>query len=382
MKLYEFNTLLIIVNLSYSRQLYFDPTTLIQIHSEKTKSQALNNISAKTTNQPIYSIDLKPNKHLDSNSVKKNTKYVRCVSRTGSLYFVIKHPKKGETKVKATPVFASLNKHTFSLFKEVNNDLIESIKLDSIERITRYYKGSFCFNLMVNKISNSELNIKPTSMCAATKEEMNNWINSILEFKHCKLKKINELPGKIMVDFNKVNKVTTNQHLVPLNNLYYNNTNQTSLLAQYEREESKKINNTVSSLLNCIKKGKIAHKRVKRKFEQKLKEAKRFTDNILKKREKIKEILKKKVVLQKNKERRLINIQRHSEEMKILKEASDKIKKLNQLKIERSKAEYNQRIKEEKAKSKSITRKMIRTIMQQDKKQDFSKCISHELYSK
>jgi hypothetical protein len=65
-----------------------------------------------------------------------------------------------------------------------------------------------------------------------------------------------------------------------------------------------------------------------------------------------------------------------------LKKAAEKIKKLNERNIKRSKAEYNERIKAEKERSKKVTRKMIKIIMDQQKMRDYSKCISYNLYSK
>jgi len=332
--------------------------------------------------QAKYTIELKSNKLISTNLIKNNSTYVKCLKKTGGLQFVYKHPKKGQTKIKATPVFASLNKNTFSFFKGIYTELFESIKLDSIQRITQHYTGTFCFNIIVAHVTKVELNIDPVTVCATSKVEMNNWINSVLEFKHCKINRINQRPAKVIVDFEKVNKAMIIQRKNPLVGLYYNQTNQSMFEAKQNMKKSKKINNTVHSIIKSIKEGRILHKRMKRKLEKKLKTAKKITENVLKKRQRIKEILRNNVIIQKQKKKNLIKLNRESKEMMILKKAAEKIKKLNERNIKRSKAEYNERIKAEKERSKKVTRKMIKIIMDQQKMRDYSKCISYNLYSK
>jgi hypothetical protein len=385
MKLFKFNTLLIIVSLfifSYSKEITINPLEFIQIQSESTGSINKAGTSKNMNNQAKYSLELKSNKLISPNLIKKNSTYVKCDKKTGGLQFVYKHPQKGQTKIQAIPVFASLNKHTFSLFKGIFSELFESIKLDSIQRITQHYYGTFCFNIIIAQASNAELNINPVTVCATSKEEMNNWINSVLEFKHCKLNKINRRPAKVIVDFDNVNKAMINQRKAPLRGLYYNNTNQTAIEPKQNVVKSKKINNKVKIIINTIEKAKSAHEKIKRKLEKKLNTAKKVTDHILKKRQRIREILRKNVIIQKQKKMNLLKLRKESKEMRILKEAAEKIKKLNQRQIEKSKAEYYERIKAEKERSKRITRNMIKIIIDKEKLRDYSKCISYNLYSK
>ena len=438
MKLWKVNTFLIIIsvllhincellnkNLTSSNNIIFSEKS-----SRKAKTEKKNNIK--------YTLDTKPNKFLDRKLIKKNSLYKKCETKTGVLLNVINHPKKKESRIQVTPTFVNLNLVSISIFKSFNKGLMHSIKLDTIQRITQHYEGTFCFSIIVNNVSDNELNIMPFTICAQSKKEMTDWVNTLLEFKHCKLSKVKNHPvGKVIIDFNSTNVYGKKQGIkyginsrngrgsyskgsyagshggskggsyggyyagsygsrgprgnglngVPSmaegnqNLLYYDNVKKANVKTKEEKNNIEKVHKSVNMIVNTIKKGNIAHQKTKRIYKNKLIEAKKFTEHVLKKEEKIKEMLKNHHALQKNKEDQLIKVQNESKEMKILKETEKKLMKLKKEEIERSKMEYESKIKAEKEKANQRTKEMMRTIVEQDKLQDHTPCISHNVYS-
>jgi len=136
--------------------------------------------------------------------------------------------------------------------------------MKKIERIIQHYKGLHCFDVFLNDSTNNKL-IKSgkIAFCLKSRRKMEIWVNTIQEFKHCNINKNHE--GKVLVDFNKINEVAD-----PLKTLYYDNTFKIRR-KRIRKENKKQIDKTVTSIVKTIQKGNIAHNRVVRQYEGKLK---------------------------------------------------------------------------------------------------------------
>jgi len=87
--------------------------------------------------------------------------------KTGFLNFIQDRPEGSSMTIKALPIFVSLNKYTLSLFRSFKpSSLFKVINLDSIQRVDIQYKGTFCFDIIINEIHKGRLTTGPLSLCA------------------------------------------------------------------------------------------------------------------------------------------------------------------------------------------------------------------------
>ena len=94
--LWKLNTLLIIINLviSANYELGFDQDIIL---NENMTSFIEKNVRKSETNKSVkYILNVKQNKNLDKKNIKKHSKYEKCKIKTGSLNYVLKHPKKNK----------------------------------------------------------------------------------------------------------------------------------------------------------------------------------------------------------------------------------------------------------------------------------------------
>jgi len=200
--------------------------------------------------------------------------------------------------------------------------------MKKIERIIQHYKGLHCFDVFLNDSTNNKL-IKSgkIAFCLKSRRKMEIWVNTIQEFKHCNINKNHE--GKVLVDFNKINEVAD-----PLKTLYYDNTFKIRR-KRIRKENKKQIDKTVTSIVKTIQKGNIAHNRVVRQYEGKLKTAKEFTHQVFLRQRRIKEMLEKRALFSKEKIDSYDKLKHRTRELRILKEVEDKIHKLKQQEIKK-----------------------------------------------
>lgn len=378
MKLWKYNALLLFSTLFVCFICHDAPKEGIffQISNEK-RVEATSASTTQTDKQIKYTLKNKENKELNKALLKKSKEFKKCLSKKGVLSYVTKHPKKGKTIIKSISVFVSLNLDSIMMFRGIEKNLLDSVKIDNIQRITYHYTGTHCFNIIVNTTPNKDLHIKPLTLCAKSQKQMSTWVNTIMEFKHCKLQNSSSHPGKVIVDFSKVNTVNKKD---PLSDLYYNNTR--SVYHEAPKVEGHtEFHQSVGTILATVHKGEIAHKRTKRQLQAKLRAAKNFTEHVRQKEEKIREMLRNNAMLAKSREDHLIKAKQQTKEMRILKETEEKLRKLKKAEIMRSKLEYNARIREEKEKATRRTQQMIKTIMEQDKLENYHICHANKLYS-
>jgi len=157
-------------------------------------------------------------------------------------------------KIIAKPAFVKLNPKSIDFYHNFNPEsLYGVIPLNSIQRITQIYKGTYCFDLNIQK-NGSET--KVTTICLFHKEQLNDWVNSILEFKKCLIH------TRIQNTINNVS-LNNNNKKDKLNELKYGNTNILKI-------DSKKVDTNLRRLYTTIIKGNLYKKRYKRIMKGKL----------------------------------------------------------------------------------------------------------------
>lgn len=235
-------------------------------------------------------------------------KHTKCKNMQGLLYLlmvdeIIDHndPSKHHRGLTAKPSFISLNEHAFSVqATEAPPTLIKAILLEKILRVTQTYPGTTCFDIVEEKKE-----LTPLQLCSETKDEMDEWIVGILEFKECLLKEKFELidananafatntpkPNKDDIKSGKgtvpqkvsppvfspfSNVETPVKPVVVPDALFYVN----SFAPTSEVQEITETDATLTKILNNKKREELAQRQIKRQMEDKLRKVKEASKKI------------------------------------------------------------------------------------------------------
>ena len=290
----------------------------LPVVSSKENLHKINNFIEKVKVPFTYSVKIIPNPKINS---KIKTKHLNCNEKTGVLNY-LKSKKKNILTV--SPTYISLITKSINFFTtNKKSTLFDSINLNSIQRITQIYQGTFCFDIVSNSKKNSN---KITTLCAKNLPQLNEWISSILNFKKCEIQVNTVLQNKI--DINTTNKATLNED--KLKGLFYNGQNKS--IGKRRNGLVKVINNTnLNNILKTIQFGSLQEQSLRRRMIGKLKLEENKNRNNFKNEETIREMMEQKSARTKENEIKLINLEHKNKEARLIKNARIQIKKLKVL---------------------------------------------------
>ena len=297
-------------------------------------------------------VDFQENRDIDMSTKESFKSHAKCKQKTGILYFISEDHKHHKN---AKPVFIVLNENSFSIMlNKLPNSLIKSVILERILRVTQANTKTTCFELIEDKKETT-----PIKICSETKEEMDEWIVAILEFKECLLKEKFELidansnafakdsakrkkieanikKGKGYTPHAKIFRTATatdpaaivetiNKPLGVQEALFYTNT----FTPTQEILEIKETDDELTKILNDKKREEIAQRQIKRQLDDRLRAAKEAHAKVVLEQKK----LVRKNIIQKKK---AIAIATHkiealakTQEKKVLMEALHSMQEMN-----------------------------------------------------
>jgi hypothetical protein len=272
-------------------------------------------LSSNNTGIPINKTGIYPtntkflqNDYLDIEMKDTYQSYTKCKVKTGLLYNIkvsdYKEPSTGEvTKmIYAKPCLTSISENSFMIQEnQTPQSLIQALMLEKIIRVTQTYKGTNCFDVVEEKKET-----QPIQLCAESKEEMDQWIMGILEFKECLLKdKLEVIDANanaftVKRDNKKIEEeiregkgvipevpVATNKLSLPtvLNKvkreipdaLFYTNT----FAPTKETKEVEETDETLARIMNDKAREELSQRQIKREVEDKIRKVKEAHDKIL-----------------------------------------------------------------------------------------------------
>ena len=291
------------------------------------KTQKLGKYVIKTIENPA--LKHKPKK------LKKYVSYSHCNKKSGYLKFIQKRPSNSKREITVVPIFVSLNKFTFSLFRSFkSSSLFRLINLDSIQRVALQYDNTNCFDIIINDIKTKKLHSGPLSLCAPNMNEMKEWIRAILEFKECKIKgeSSSSVPhqGRTLVDFNKINNLIKQTNVASsVGQLVYDGTDTYVKDTPFKREQRKQISQTISKIMETIHMTKMAKNQLRRHFVGKFKNARGMTSGAHREQEMFQNIIQKRQFAEKEKFATLLKSENSNRTMKLLKTVQSKITKMS-----------------------------------------------------
>jgi hypothetical protein len=321
----------------------------------------------------------------------KHIKEEKCSIKTGYLYI-----KQDSSNIPITldlmPVYISLSLTSFNLFLSTDaKSLFNSLKLKDILRISQQsiLKDQHCFDLIVVDNTVKQLYKGDVTLCADDDQTMKGFINAIQTFKECQIdvRNVNK-NNEILVDFNKVNELLKSKTVTPslatktveaMKPLFYDNTLKTVQKSPTTIKEDVLITKTVKNIVEKIRTGNIQRNQLQRKMKNKLKEAKKFAEEIHHKQELIKQMVEKRMEQEKQKESNLIKIEQKSKELELLKAVQHKIVNMEKKEINQFKKEYKREIVAQKQKANIEAQGMMRIVLDEEKLTPYDQCTDDQL---
>jgi hypothetical protein len=393
---------------SYSKKIYFlndkyiqkyedikenhnKDTNLQSIFIEKQKPKESSNSLGKSETQenpvPIY---LKNEKLKEDKKFEINEK---CKKKSGYIYFI---KDKNNKQVSLSPIYMHLDSNNINLFKTHElSSLFSSIKLSDIFRISQEsnMKSLNCFDVQKNDRmepnNKGDLSKSIITLCAKDRNSFDSWVDAIGIFKECNLN-VQNIDGnkKVLLDFQKINELEkekpTDEKKLKDNSLYYGNT-PTHIKNPVIQAKETAIHKTLNKIYNDIKKESIRKRQLHRQMIEKLKQAKKTSEDMHQKQELIKKMMQKRQEKEEKKENKIKKIEQQNKEIELLKAVSNKIKKNNIQDIKDFKKEMNTKLKTEKLQTNkealSVSNLLIKSkMMKKDPKlMDFSMCTDQKL---
>jgi len=307
--------------------------------SKKKHRKARKSNISKTSNMK-YNIEYQTNNDLVINDKALNSyfKYDKCSKISGVLGYVNQRPKASNNNtIKILPIYISINQETLNLFISFDTStLFKSVTLDAIARVDINYPRTNCFDLIIHFVDGENLNIGPLTLCAKNLNAMKDWITAILQIKECKLKHpIHQ--GMTLIDFNAMNELKKTQikeKAEKVKGLSYSNkkTVNQSRFVSYQQQQ---IQKTMKSIIDSIKKGRLARNMLRRRFKGKFQKVRGITNTIYSKENLMSNIMEKRSLVEKRKEARLLSIEHQTKQLRILKNIKKENKKFEGYGIKR-----------------------------------------------
>lgn len=323
--------------------------------------------------------------------------FTNCGKKTGFLN-IIKKLDHSDGELHISPVYIDMSVNSIKFYSSPTNTktLFNIVKLDKILRISQQKKleGHSCFELILADYAENSrgLSKENVSLCANSVEKMKSWIDAIGAFKECQINVNNvDHNRKILVDFQKVNELTKVAALTsgkglkpgagvgnPENSLYYDNIPTINKSAT-KIQKNNSIKHEIDKILDFVKQSNIQQTQVQRKMQNELKEAQKFSEEVHEKQEIIRKILERRAEKEKMRQQLMLQSEEKFKELKLLKAVENRIVKMKKKEIEEYSEQFNKQIKEERSKANSESKKMMKALIQEEKKKPYNDCTDTRL---
>jgi hypothetical protein len=245
-----------------------------------------------------------------------------------------------------------------------------------------------CFDIITNSVQKGvKVLLKgPVMLCANSKKDMKEWIDAILEFKECQIDINNVDNKKVLIDFTKVNELLKEKNdgcestngsssiKKKIKKLSYENSDKAINVSSSRVSKEIWMKKAMESILQTIKRGNIKRNQVTRTYQNKLKEAKSFSEDIKIKQDLIEQIIAKRLEKEQERESQMVKLEQKTKEMELLRAVKKKIMIMKEEEIKTYKKQFITQIETEKKKANTQARKMMKVIVDQNRFTEFDDC--------
>jgi hypothetical protein len=261
------------------------------------------------------------NRNLNISSEHINTK--KCESKQGFLEII---DRDADKQVVTSKVRAVIDKESIKMYTTMDeNSIFLTIHLDNIMKISqdKKYFHTNCFDLVTNIADSIEkvLHKSRVTLCTDNSLEMDDWMHFILELKECGLNSNNG--KKVVLDFNEINKLKNKKE--DDFNLWYDNSKQSTSKQSAQSTRDRIIHQTVKNLMHNLQTNQLEGNKLKRTLNDQLREARKFTSELEKKKDVVQELIQEKVEKQMQRNLQLVKTKAQDKEVKLIKAMVEKI---------------------------------------------------------
>jgi hypothetical protein len=118
---------------------------------------------------------------------------------------------------------------------------------------------------------------------------------------------------------------------------------------------------------------------VQRKMQSELKEAKKFSEEVHEKQEIIRKIIERRAEKEKMRQQSLIQSEEKFKELKLLKAVQNRIVQMKKKEIQEYSEQFEKQIKEERSKADAESKKMMKALVEEEKRRPYNDCTDPRL---
>jgi hypothetical protein len=317
--------------------------------------------------------------------------YTKCTKKTGILNMI-----RGQSKLpfvlNLLPTYIYLGLSTFNIYRtRSSKTMMTTLKLVDIVRINqRKLLTKFnCFDLILSDWV--QLRLKGDNLitlCAKNQSEMTKWIKAFLEFKECQVdvKKLNN-SDQVMLDYKKVSDLLRKAAVAApvakkaINVMYYDSTDNAYRKPAKAIYRNVKVKKIVGKIMEAMKKGNMRNDQVKRQLKDKLKKARKFTQDVGKKQGAIEGLVARRVNLERKKQIVKVGKKQRKKEVALLNAVKQRMTQLKKKEIKDLSKRVKKEIKSEKKKASGEAKTMMRTLINAKKLSPYDDCIDNRLFN-
>jgi hypothetical protein len=261
------------------------------------------------------------------------------------------------------------------------SNLIRSVPLVDIQRIDQHYVNSPCFDIILNEIVGKKFQTGQLSLCADKAKDMNDWVQTILDFKKCSVKGIKSVDhnGKIILDLDKINKFTRKVGKAKnfdLNKLFYDGKD---VAVKENNSKTTIIKNALNHIINISTKGEIASNQVNRLWKGRMIKARNFNKGMEQKEFNMKLAYSNKIFREKELEAKMNNKRIARKQLRLFKKTARRISHIKHQELTEYSKLYENQINMQKQHTIHQAKTFMHLVNEQDKLTDYRVCYSSEI---
>jgi hypothetical protein len=216
---------------------------------------------------------------------------------------------------------------------------------------------------------------------------MTEWIKSFLDFKECQIdvKNLNN-NDQVMLDYKKVKELLKQPQEVitpkkKIESMFYDSTDNTYRKPPRAIYRQVKVRKIVKNIMNAYNEGKIQSDKVERNLKDKLKKARKFSEDVGKKQSDIETLVARRVQLERQKQIVKVSKTQRKKEVALLKAVKQRMIQLKKKEIQDYKNRVKNEINDEKKKASQEAKTMMRTLIDAKKFSPYDDCVDNRLFN-
>lgn len=313
--------------------------------------------------------------------------YEKCEEKAGYLK-IVRNRQVLPNELQLYKIYVELNLHSLNMYLDHTGSrtLFDSVPLTEIMKLSqqKLLEPFNCFDFQLTQVDRSVATLLkgPETLCAKDEDDMKSWIDAIQEFEQCRVDPNNPKNKQVIANYGKVNQLLKDKFGhgkgSDYDSLYYDNSNTLTKTPKSD-QRNKVVSKAFQKIFETIEEGTIRRRKLQRRMNNKLREAKKTAEGMAQQQEIMLQILERRVQKEKEKESNLLKGEEKKKQMSLLKAVQKKISNMENEQIINFGKELKKQIGEQHKKSNDQAVKMMKSIADQSKLKKYEDCMTTRL---